>query len=98
MTKRGLISELGLWPRWMGAELAAAYCQIAESTFHERVKAGTYPQGFKDGELVQWDKADLDEAKLAMKKRAKIQAPKTAGTATLTQELEAWTPASSARS
>lgn len=97
MSKLGRIAELGLWPRWLGPELASIYCQVAESTFHERVKAGSYPQGFKDGDLIQWDRHDLDEAKLALKRKAKITPIEAGRQSTLSGEIEAWTPEGSAR-
>lgn len=96
MGKLNRISEIGVWPRWLCAAESAIYCGISESTFYERVRLGFYPQGFQDGELVQWDRHDLDEAKLALKKRGKI-APQ-AGKSSLSTELEVWTPASSAKS
>lgn len=98
MSKLGKIAELGLWPRWLGAELAAIYCGISESTFHERVKVGTYPPGFKDGELVQWDRHDLDEAKLRLKRRVKMEPTNAGQQSSRRQELDAWNPENSVKS
>ncbi len=98
MSKFTRLAELGLWPRWLGAEVAAVYCQVSESTFHERVKSGAYPKGFKDGDLVQWDRHDLDEAKLAMKNQVKVPPAQAGQQSSLAEELETWNPGSSAKS
>lgn len=97
MSKAGRIAEIGVWPRWLCAREAAIYCGISESTFYERVKARTYPQGFQDGELVQWDRHDLDEAKLALKKKVKIVPVVTGQKSSLAEDLDAWNPESSAK-
>jgi predicted DNA-binding transcriptional regulator AlpA len=91
MGKIERISKIGLWPRLLGADAAAIYCNVCKSGFYERVESGVYPQGFTDGGLVQWDRFDLDEAIEQLKR-----AVKTPQSDQLTEELTQWTPASSA--
>tara|TARA_B000000460_G_scaffold205506_1_gene152563 strand:+ start:215 stop:433 length:219 start_codon:yes stop_codon:yes gene_type:complete len=44
----------------MRASAAAFYCGVSESTFLDRVKAGEYPPGAKDGGARVWLRDDLD--------------------------------------
>lgn len=48
-------------PRRMRATTAAAYLDVSEQTFLDRVKAGTYPAGIRDGGVRVWLRDDLDE-------------------------------------
>ncbi len=47
-------------PRRMRAPTAAAYLDVSEQTFLDRVKSGTYPPGQREGGLRVWLKDDLD--------------------------------------
>lgn len=47
-------------PRRMRAITAAAYLDVSEQTFLDRVKAGAYPAGIKDGGVRVWLRDDLD--------------------------------------
>jgi predicted DNA-binding transcriptional regulator AlpA len=44
----------------MRAPTAAAYLDVSESTFLERVKGGSYPPGVRDGGVRVWLRDDLD--------------------------------------
>tara|TARA_B100000678_G_C18206358_1_gene501537 strand:- start:1107 stop:1406 length:300 start_codon:yes stop_codon:yes gene_type:complete len=48
-------------PRRMRAPTAAAYLDVSESTFLDRVARGTYPPGVRDGGVRVWLRDDLDE-------------------------------------
>ena len=57
------------WPRRMDARMAAAYCGYIDAygepivhAFKERVKAGMYPEGQRDGRSNYWLRDDLDTA------------------------------------
>ena len=92
MGKLDRISKIGIWPRWIGAAEAAIYCGVSESTFYSRVQDKSYPQGFQDGDLVQWDRHELDDAKLALKNKVKI----ATGQDKVGKAIDKWTPGSSA--
>jgi predicted DNA-binding transcriptional regulator AlpA len=47
-------------PRQMRAPAAAYYCGVSEQTFLDRVKAGIYPAGIRDGGCRVWLRDDLD--------------------------------------
>ncbi len=47
-------------PRRMRAATAAAYMDVSEQTFLDRVKAGAYPAGIRDGGVRVWLRDDLD--------------------------------------
>lgn len=47
-------------PRRMRAPTAAAYLDVSEQTFLDRVRAGTYPAGVRDGGCRVWLRDDLD--------------------------------------
>lgn len=47
-------------PRRMRAPTAAAYLDVSEQTFLDRVRAGSYPAGVRDGGCRVWLKDDLD--------------------------------------
>jgi hypothetical protein len=47
-------------PRRMRAVTAAAYMDVSEQTFLDRVKAGAYPAGIRDGGVRVWLRDDLD--------------------------------------
>lgn len=60
---RGAVKSLmtfAFTPRQMRASAAAFYCGVSESTFLDRVKAGEYPPGAKDGGARVWLRDDLD--------------------------------------
>lgn len=99
MSKLDRISKAGLWPRGLGADLAAIYCGVSKTTFYARVEAGTYPQPFHNGDLVQWDRFDLDEAIEELKRRSKgiVQQKSSPGPSSLGKELDEWTPGNSGR-
>jgi predicted DNA-binding transcriptional regulator AlpA len=47
----------------MRAEIAAAYCGVAVSTFYARVKAGLYPKAMRELDkrrIVVWDRHEID--------------------------------------
>ena len=47
-------------PRRMRAATAAAYLDVSEQTFLDRVKAGAYPPGHRDGGIRVWLRDDID--------------------------------------
>lgn len=47
-------------PRQMRADAAAHYTGLSKSAFLERVAAGTYPPGVRDGGARLWLRDDLD--------------------------------------
>ncbi|MCT8000588.1 hypothetical protein NZL82_01710 [Sphingomonas sanguinis] len=47
-------------PRQMRAPAAAYYCGVSENAFLDRVKAGIYPAGIRDGGCRVWLRDDLD--------------------------------------
>lgn len=95
MGKLDRIQKIGLWPRVLGAELAAIYCGVSATFFFQRVETGIYPQPFPNGALVQWDRDELDEAIEALKQKRKT--PVEAAKTKLDAEIDGWTPESSAR-
>ena len=107
MSKLDRIARVGLWPRCLGAELAALYVGVSRSDFYRKVQDGTYPQPFQNGGLVQWDRNDLDEAVDALKQKRKSppsnvpagelgRAPADVPDDPLGRELDAWNPGGSA--
>jgi predicted DNA-binding transcriptional regulator AlpA len=51
------------WPRLMGADVAAAYCDLSVTTFRGLVKAGTFPKGERiTAKRIVCLKDDLDAA------------------------------------
>ena len=62
-TKTAATSELvtlGLPPRILELELAAAYVGLSASGFLDAVNAGHYPKPLSDGRRRQWDRRALD--------------------------------------
>lgn len=99
MTKFERIARLGLWPRVLGADLAALYCGVSKTWFYRKVSDGIYPRPFENGGLVQWDREDLDAAIEALKQNngcsASRQAVKVTGD-DIGRALDEWTPENSA--
>lgn len=93
MGKLDRISKAGLWPRALGADMAAIYCGVSKSQFYRSVEAGVYPKGFQNGGLVQWDRFDLDEAIEVLKHKGKSLGQDSG----LSREIGDWNPGSSAR-
>jgi hypothetical protein len=61
MTAKRLPPEgLPNWPRWLTAELAAAYVGVGLNKFREEITAGVWPA--KNPKLGRWDRAALDQA------------------------------------
>jgi hypothetical protein len=54
--------KLGLPPRLVDAELAAAYCGLSVGAFIKSVDEGRYPQALADGKRRLWDIRALDAA------------------------------------
>ena len=48
-------------PRRMRAATAAAYLDVSEQTFLDRVRTGIYPPGIRDGGVRVWLRDDLDQ-------------------------------------
>ncbi len=46
----------------MARDMAAYYCGLSVNTFADRVKAGRYPEGIRDGGRILWDKVALDNS------------------------------------
>lgn len=99
MSKLDRIAQFGLWPRVLGAELAALYVGVSRSDFYRKVEAGTYPQPFQNGGHVQWDRFELDEAVDALRQKRKSPVPAAPDEDpgdVLGRELENWNPGRSA--
>ena len=58
---RQLVS-LGITPRLLDLDLAAAYCGLGADAFLDAVENGRYPKPLADGRRRQWDRAALDRA------------------------------------
>jgi hypothetical protein len=54
--------KLGLIPRLLYLELAAAYVGLSAAAFLSGVAAGHYPAPLQDGRRKQWDRKALDVA------------------------------------
>jgi len=51
------------WPRLMGVDVAAAYCDLSPGSFRHLVKSGTFPEGERiTAKRVVWLRDQLDEA------------------------------------
>ena len=64
-TKTAATSQLvtlGLPPRVLELELAAAYVGLSASAFLDAVNVGHYPKPLSDGRRRQWDRHALDAA------------------------------------
>lgn len=75
MGKIDRLSKLGIWPRVLGAELAAVYCGVSHSFFLQGVEKCIYPKPFSNGKLVQWDRLELDDAIDALKQTRHTDTP-----------------------
>jgi predicted DNA-binding transcriptional regulator AlpA len=56
------LAKLGLTPRMLNLELAAAYLGLSATTFLMAVAAGYYPPALQIGRRKQWDRKALDVA------------------------------------
>jgi hypothetical protein len=54
--------EIGLVPRLLDRELAAAYLGLCVAAFLKAVRQGIYPQPLHDGRRQRWDRRSLDAA------------------------------------
>ena len=54
--------EVGLVPRLLDLEIAAAYVGLSAAAFQKAVIEGVYPQPLQDGRRRHWDRRSLDEA------------------------------------
>jgi hypothetical protein len=54
--------EIGLAPRLLDLETAAAYVGLSATTFERAVGDGVYPQALRDGRRRHWDRRSLDAA------------------------------------
>jgi len=54
--------RLGLAPRLLDLELAAAYVGLSAAAFLLGVEKGMYPKALKDGRRQHWDRKALDAA------------------------------------
>ena len=54
--------EIGLVPRLLDLETAAAYLGLSGAAFQRAVSDGVYPQPLRDGRRRHWDRRSLDAA------------------------------------
>jgi predicted DNA-binding transcriptional regulator AlpA len=54
--------EIGLAPRLLNLEIAAAYVGLSAAAFQRAVSEGRYPQPLRDGTRRHWDRRALDAA------------------------------------
>ncbi len=54
--------KLGIQPRLLDLELAAAYVGLSPATFLTAVKERSYPAAISDGRRKMWDRRALDAA------------------------------------
>lgn len=59
---RAALAALGLPPRVLELDLAAAYVGLSADAFLAAVDRGAYPPPLADGRRRQWDRAALDAA------------------------------------
>jgi predicted DNA-binding transcriptional regulator AlpA len=53
--------KLGLRPRLVELEIAAAYVGLSASAFEKGVREGLYPKPIRDGRKPRWDLRALDQ-------------------------------------
>lgn len=68
---RERLAALGLPPRGLPIDEAAAYVGLSPELFQRQVKEGIYPKPLEDGRRRTWDRVALDEA---MNKRSGLKA------------------------
>ncbi|HEV7658800.1 MAG TPA: hypothetical protein VGO55_03035 [Allosphingosinicella sp.] len=60
MTAQARVALMPDWPARMGEDLASLYLGVSQSTFRDRVSAGSYPQPISDGRRRLWSRRQLD--------------------------------------